>query len=413
MKLKKIVKILFGILLVSTPSFSQNIGDVISPWKTGELDIHFINTGKGEACFYIFPDGTTMLVDAGATSRTGRRVTEIRPDSSHTPGEWIVRYIKNLPGNESISFLDYVLLTHFHDDHIGRVTENSTYSSSKMYQLSGVTQVGEDLIMKKIIDRGWPDYDYPYPLENHNMTNYQTFLKWQIANNQTVVERFKPGRDDQIVLVNRPEEFNDFEIRNIAVNGVIWTGVDSETRNHFPALEDIGPDEFPSENMCSIAFRLSYGKFDFFNGGDITGVLDDGAPLWHDVETPVARAVGPVEVNVLNHHGYLDTENAFFLSALRPQVHIIQAWSPSHPSPRVLRRLLSEKIYPGPRDIFATNIMEANKIVIGSGLEKLKSDQGHIVVRVAPTGSTFKVIILDDSTESYRIKDVFGPYESK
>jgi hypothetical protein len=59
-------------------------------------------------------------------------------------------------------------------------------------------------------------------------------------------------------------------------------------------------------------------------------------------------------VNVLNHHGYLDSENASFLSVLRPRVHIIQVWSPSHPSPRTLRRLLSNRIYPGPRDIFAT-----------------------------------------------------------
>lgn len=117
-------------------------------------------------------------------------------------------------------------------------------------------------------------------------------------------------------------------------------------------------------------------------------------------------------MNELNHHGYLDSENAFFLSALRPQVHIIQAWSPSHPSPRVLRRLLPTRIYPGPRDIFSTNMMEANKIVIGGNLEKLKSDQGHIVVRVAPEGTTYKVIILEDSNESYQVKAVFGDYKS-
>ena len=35
------------------------------PWKPGFLDIHHINTGRGDATFFIFPDGTNMLFDAG------------------------------------------------------------------------------------------------------------------------------------------------------------------------------------------------------------------------------------------------------------------------------------------------------------------------------------------------------------
>ena len=403
-----------ALLIAFCPSISQTIGEKLPSWDYGTLDIHHINTGKGEAALFILPDGTTLLVDAGATSRPGPRVTAARPDSLRTPGEWIVRYIKKLPNIQPITLIDYVILTHFHGDHMGDIPDKCKYSESQKFLLAGITEVGEYIKLKKIIDRGWPDYNYPHVLLASKMVkNYRAFLDWHIQNNNTLVERFKPGRNDQILLLNQPEQFDNFEIRNIAANGEIWTGVGSVTRSHFPDLEDLKPDELPSENMCSIAFRLSYGKFDYFNGGDITGVPDEGSLVWHDVETPVAMAVGPVEVNVLNHHGYLDSENAFFLSVLRPRVHIIQVWSPSHPSPRVLRRLLSTKIYPGPRDIFATNMMEANKIVIGSNLKKLKSDQGHIIVRVAPGGDTYKVIILDDSTESYKVVAVHGPYESK
>ena len=131
------------------------------------------------------------------------------------------------------------------------------------------------------------------------------------------------------------------------------------------------------------------------------------------VKAPVAKAVGPVDVNELNHQWYLDSENAYFLSTLKPRVHILQVWSPSHPTPRTLRRLLSTLLYPGPRDIFATNMMEANKVVIGSNLEKLKSDQGHVVVRVEPGGVLYKIFILDDSAELYKIKAIFGPYLSR
>ena len=75
--------------------------------------------------------------------------------------------------------------------------------------------------------------------------------------------------------------------------------------------------------------------------------------------------------------------------------------------------MYSERLYPGPRDVFATNMLEANHLVIGPLLDRLKSAQGHIVVRVAPGGDTFHVIILDDSAETYRVKAIHGPYQSR
>ena len=75
--------------------------------------------------------------------------------------------------------------------------------------------------------------------------------------------------------------------------------------------------------------------------------------------------------------------------------------------------MYSERLYPGPRDVFATNMLEANRLVIGPLLDRLKSAQGHIVVRVDPGGDTFRVIILDDSAETYRVKAIHGPYQSR
>jgi hypothetical protein len=56
---------------------------------------------------------------------------------------------------------------------------------------------------------------------------------------------------------------------------------------------------------------------------------------------------------------------------------------------------------------------EANRVVIGGNIERFKSLQGHIVIRVAPGGESFRVIILDDSEENYRVKAVHGPYSSR
>jgi hypothetical protein len=83
-------------LAVCAGAWAQTAGQALPPWSPGTLDIHRISTGKGDAVLYIFPDGTTMLVDPGATGRQGPRVTAQRPDASRTPGEWVTRYIRRM-----------------------------------------------------------------------------------------------------------------------------------------------------------------------------------------------------------------------------------------------------------------------------------------------------------------------------
>ena len=247
------------------------------------------------------------------------------------------------------------------------------------------------------------------------VSNYRKFIQYQTTQKGMLASRFEAGRNDQIVLLHHSSNYPEFEIRNVSVNGEVWTGVHANTRAHFPANADLKRQGtgLPGENNCSISIRLSYGKFDYFTGGDIQGVLDEGEPFWNDMETPVAKAVGPVEVNVLNHHGNRDSQNAFFLQSLRPQVHILPVWSSDHPGPAVLKRLLSTYIYPGPRDLFATNMLESNYLVIGTRLESLKSAQGHILVRIDPGGDKYHVIVLEDSDDKYLVKSIHGPYLSR
>jgi hypothetical protein len=58
-------------------------------------------------------------------------------------------------------------------------------------------------------------------------------------------------------------------------------------------------------------------------------------------------------------------------------------------------------------------MLESNHLVIGELLDRLKSSQGHIVVRADPGGGAFRVRILDDAAETFGVKAVFGPYESR
>jgi len=407
------MRIVAGIFsLLAGSCCGQQVGQPLPGWTPGTLDIHQINTGQGNSAFLIFPDGTTMLLDAGGAANPPPRGTSPKPDASRTPGEWIARYIRHMLAHDASPVLDYGYLTHFHDDHMGHPVANTKVARGG-YKLTGLTEVGDQIPIRLMLDRGWPDYNYPAPLKDATVTNYRAFLEWQQKNNGMKVERMIPGRKDQIVLRRDAAKYPNFEVRNIASNGEVWTGVGTNTRAIHPRIADLKPEEYPTENMCSSVLRVSYGKFDFYSGGDIPGAHRDGDPPWRDMETPVAQAVGPVEVAVTNHHGNRDSQNGFFVASLRPQVFTIPVWSADHPGHDVLDRMYSERLYPGPRDVFATNILEPNRLVIGPLLDRLKSSQGHIVVRVDPGGDVFHVIVLDDSAESYRVKAVFGPYRSR
>ena len=65
----------------------------------GDLEVHAIDVGQGDAILVISPDGFTMLVDAGTQSQAAS----------------IEAYLLGL----GVTELDYTLVTHFHADHVG------------------------------------------------------------------------------------------------------------------------------------------------------------------------------------------------------------------------------------------------------------------------------------------------------
>ncbi len=46
-------------------------------------------------------------------------------------------------------------------------------------------------------------------------------------------------------------------------------------------------------------------------------------------------------------------------------------------------------------------------------LKTIATRQGHVVVRVAPGGGSYDVIVLTDADESLRVRSVHGPYSSR
>jgi len=93
---------------------------------------------------------------------------------------------------------------------MGDVAEKTPLARSGTYRLTGLTQVGESLRIGTMLDRGWPDYNFPAPLDNATVKNYRASLKWQAENRGMKVERFARGRNDQVVLRRDPKKYPDF-----------------------------------------------------------------------------------------------------------------------------------------------------------------------------------------------------------
>lgn len=396
-----------GTLGQQTASGRDRVGEPITPWVEGTLDIHQISTGRGNAALVIMPDGTTLLVDAGAAGTAA----DALPNATKTPAAWIARYIDHVLPAAAQRRLDYALITHFHPDHMGQITADSRKSSRGDYKLSGITEIAEGMPIRKIIDRGWPDYSYPAPITDAMVQNYRKFLTARTADHSLTVERIAVGRADQIVPAVNPSRYQDFEIRAVAANGEVWTGHGTATEMHFPKFTTPDPD-LSWENMCSAAIRIRYGRFDFFTGGDMYGMADPGTPSWVDIETPVAHAIGRTDVHVINMHGSITVENPEFLMTLQSRVIILPSWSATHPSADVLKRAMAARAYPGARDVYATVMRDPTRLALGARADRLKG-VGHIVVRVDPGGATYRVVTVDVSTEALTVKSIDGPYEAQ
>ena len=259
------------------------------------------------------------------------------------------------------------------------------------------------------MDRGWPTYSYPSPLKGKAIENYLKFIDWQRKNTETVVEGFATGSKSQFTLLKEPERYPDFEVRNIISNGVIWAGEEDNTRNLFPSdLEDV------HENKLCAGVRISYGAFDYFNGGDINGRIPITSEKWLDVETPVGEVLGPIEVCEANHHSWIDAMSESFLQLIQPQNIIIQVSHVSHLNLSVLQSMANKSINPNLKHIIPTNIPELSRAYLGEDqVKKLSGNGGHVVIKVNPGGETYSILLLDSDNESMMIKSVFGPFKSK
>ena len=395
---------------VSAFALPDAAGATLSPWQPGTLDIHHINTGRGNSTLAILPDGTSLLIDAGASSTQGPAMCEARPNASLRPGQWIASYIQRQLKPTNRKGIDFALVTHLHGDHIGDITPQSPTSSFGGYKLTGISDVAEFLPIGTLIDRGFPHYSYPGKISDATGLNYIDFAK-SLAKRGTRVEGVQVGSSRQISQQSANSN-PSATIRLIAGNGRIWTGDGENSINQFPAIDPATTTNLPRENCCSIALRIHYGKFSYFTGGDLTSDTNYGRDPWRDTETPAGKVAGPVSVSTCNHHGYFDGTGPDFVSAVRPRVWVLQSWHASHPAMSSLANMYSPLLYPGLRDVFALGLHSAAALACGRFSDRFKSSQGHVLIRVNPDGAQFSVLVLDDHDERDSVTAAFGPFPS-
>lgn len=431
---------LIATILCAACCLGVSAQEALPAWSEGTLDLHFIATGRGDASMYVLPDGTRILCDAGDV---GEAWKVAQPNPSMTPGEWIAKYIKDfskdLPGKPDV--VDYFYLTHYHGDHCGtkRIARPGTHG----YELGGVTMVGEQIHFNKIIDRqcethSYPSKEYFSKCEQFIRESYFPFCEYQRDSCGTILENFKVGSRNQFKLVHNPKPYRkDFEIYNIAANGFITTGKSGKVR----PMSSEDPSKF-DENMFSCVFLMKYGKFSFYNGGDIGGATRPASRAKdRDFEREVADLIGgPVTMIKPDHHGWKESTNAYLLTKLCPQLIVVMCSQTQHPYIGAFLRMIDPLIYEGPRKIYFTtdgsrerlgrelgNILAEGKLnLTASNAESKKlaselvSDQlaeaiseqlwkhvnpevGHIVVRVFPGGNSYQVFVLDAKEPGYKV----------
>jgi competence protein ComEC len=264
----------------------------VRPLKPAQtLDVYFIDVEGGQATLFVSPSGESMLVDTGW------------PDFAGRDADRIVAAAK-LAG---VKRIDYLVVTHYHADHVG-----------------GVPPLAERIPIANFVDHGPKDVETD-PMAQFLFKSYESVA----SKGNHILAR--PGEKIPISGI-------DVEILSAAgdeigepLAGAVPSGQPNPLCATTPRRE-----VDTSENAQSVGTMITYGKFRMVDLGDLT---------WNkelDLVCPNNK-LGTVDVYLSTHHGMNMSGSAAIVHALHPRVAIMnngakkggtpEAWQAIHSSP--------------------------------------------------------------------------------
>ena len=264
------------------------LGVGISAWAAPEqkdkaLHIYFIDVEGGQATLFVTPAGQSLLIDTGWPGNDGR------------DADRIVAAAKKA----GISKIDYVLITHFHDDHVG-----------------GVPQLVARFPVGTFIDHG----------DNRETTDAVTEKDWKAY--QAVLATGKYKR-----ISAKPGDV-------LPVKGMRATVISSDAsliEKPLPGAGEENPyckdaEQFPAdktENLRSLGTYINFGKLRILDLGDLT----------HDKEMQLmcpTNKIGKIDIYIVSHHGWAQSSSPAFVYGLAPRVAIMDNGAKKGGTPSVL-----------------------------------------------------------------------------
>ncbi len=245
------------------------------------LDIYFIDVEGGQSTLLVTPDHHSLLIDTGwAGDGNGFRPGDPRKARD-------ANRILAAAQDAGITRIDYLLITHFHTDHDGGVSE-----------LSHLMPIGV------FIDHGRPNAE----AERTSEDTRDAFAAYAAIRSKAGHLEPRPG--DRLPL-------KDLEAIVVSTAGAVLAGPLPNAGATNPVCQDhASPPNDPDENPRSTGLVIRYGKFRFLDVGDLSG-----QPLF-DLVCP-KDLIGPVDAYLVAHHGGADVAEPATFAAFKPRVAIM------------------------------------------------------------------------------------------
>ena len=246
------------------------------------LLIESIDVEGGAATLYITPEHQSLLIDTGWPADVAAK----DPDS--------VQRIIAAARKHGLSKLDYVLITHYHVDHVGGMVE-----------LLGQFPVGT------VLDHG-PNRETPPPNAPPGFAAFQTATLYP-----KYLEAIR-GHEHRELKAGDTLDIGSLKLTVVTSDGATIAkplpgagGTIAECNGMKPMDEDGG-----AENARSVGLIMTFGQARVAALGDLTWNVEKALVCPRD-------KVGPVDLLVVSHHGAHLSNSPALLHALSPRVAIV------------------------------------------------------------------------------------------